>query len=82
MYMQKPPVSKRELLNRLLSDDFDGDFRNLGPGAKVERISASALEIRFNDRKFILSAHIPRADEPDDFAVPLPPSTRRAGRRQ
>lgn len=89
MYVPRPPVSKRELVNRLLSHDFNGDLRNLGEGARISRVSPSVIEIRFDhiDRTFLLSTHIPRdgtgpADHEDDFAVPLPPSTRKNGSRQ
>lgn len=91
MYVQRPPVSKRDLVNRLLSHDFDGDLRNLGKGARISRVSPSVIEIRFDDidRTFLLSAHVPRGAksdangyQQDDFAVVLPPSTRKRGRNQ
>lgn len=86
-YVQKAPASKRELINRLLAHDFDGDLRHLGEGARVSRVNANTVEVRFEniDRTFLLSAHIPRDPtlNDDDFAAPLPPkTTRRAGKRQ
>jgi hypothetical protein len=73
-YTQRPPMSKRELVNRLLSNDFDGDFRHLGAGARVSRLSASSVEIRFDniDRTFILSTHIPRDGGEEEFSSPMP----------
>lgn len=87
MYVQKPPLSKRELVNRLLSNDFNGDFRSLGEGAQISRAGPNLVEIRFPeiDRTFMLSAHIPRdgtAAHEDDFAAPLPKSTRKPGSKQ
>lgn len=90
-YIQKAPVSKRELINRMLSNDFDGDFRNLGEGARVSRVKDHIVEIQFPaiGRTFLLSAHIPRDAngdaEEDDFSAPLPepkPTTRRKGKQQ
>jgi hypothetical protein len=88
-YLQKPPATKRELLNRLLSADFNGDLRTLGKGARVSRVGPSVLEVRFDNigRTFLLSAHIPREegskDDGMEFAVPLPqPTTRRKGSNQ
>lgn len=87
-YVQRPPVSKRELINRLLSHDFDGDLRHLGAGARISRVNPHTIELRFDDidRTFLLSAHIPRdgtAPDTDDdvFAAPLP-STRKPGKNQ
>lgn len=87
-YVQKPPVTKRDLMNRMLSHDFDGDLRNLGEGARISRVSGNTLELRFDniDRTFLLSVHIPREEKVgkqpvDDFAAPLP-TTRRAGKSQ
>ncbi len=83
MYVLPPPMSKRDLLDRMLSDDFDGDFRNLGHGCQVSRVNASTIKLRFDviDRTFLLSAHIPRSTRrvkkiADDFSVPLPPARR------
>lgn len=88
-YVQKAPASKRELINRLLARDFDGDLRKLGKGARISRVNASTVELRFDNigRTFLLSAHIPRepetADPEMEFAVPLPqPTTRRPGTSQ
>lgn len=84
-YVQKPPVSKRELINRLLSQDFNGDLRNLGEGARISRVNPQTIELRFDDigKTFLLTAHIPRdGTEPvDDFSAPLP-STRKPGKNQ
>lgn len=84
-YIQKPPVSKRELINRLLSHDFDGDLRHLGEGARISRVDANTVEVRFDkiNRTFLLSAHIPRdptlAD--DGFSSPMP-GTRKSNSSQ
>ena len=80
-YPQKPPTSKRDLMNRILSYDFDGDIRTLAPGASIVRRSPSVLELYFpeTNKTFILSIHIPREEKPDEWAVP---TTRRAKRKQ
>jgi hypothetical protein len=96
-YQQKPPQSKRELLNRMLSYDFDGDLRKLGPSAQISRVNANTLELRFpaTDQTYLLSVHIPRGEKAgrstaasapaDDFSdepeTPKP-TTRGKGRRQ
>lgn len=84
-YVQKPPASKRELINRILSHDFDGDLRHLGEGARISRVDAQTIEVRFDDidRTFLLSAHIPREPGAEDFSAPMPPpTTRKPGRKQ
>lgn len=91
LYVQPPPVSKRELVNRLLAGDFKGDLRQLGKGAQISRVSPNTIEVRFDDidRTYLLSVHIPRDgtqpatnDEFEEWAVPLAPTTRQQGSRQ
>lgn len=93
LYVQPPPVSKREVVNRLLANDFKGDLRQLGKGAQISRVSPNTIEVRFDDidRTYLLSVHIPRdgtqppANGDDEWAVPLAPpipTTRQEGSRQ
>lgn len=71
-YVPNPPASKRELLNRLTSIDFDGDLRHLGKGAQVSRVKPNMLELRFaeTDQTFLLSVHIPRERKKTKRAKP------------
>lgn len=61
------PRSKEELLDRMLSFDFDGDIRHLGSGpASLSRIAPNALLLTFKDsgRTFELRVRIPRSEDP------------------
>ncbi len=60
----RSPVSKAELVNRLFSFDFSGDWRNLGPSVNIERVKPNAVKLTFpdTDRAFVLSVSMPRED--------------------
>lgn len=57
------PRTKEELLNKMLSYDFNGDIRTLGEGARIERTAANALTLHFPEigRTYELVARIPRS---------------------
>jgi len=78
-YVQRPPMSKKELLNRLLSSDFKG-VQSLAPDVQIIREGPSSLKLRFDgiDRTYILTAHIPRKEE--EWEAPLPPKQRLKGK--
>lgn len=61
-FVNKAPRTKEELMNKMLSYDFDGDIRKLGPNARLERVNANALALTFPDigRTYVLSVHIPK----------------------
>lgn len=59
------PRSKEELLNKMLSYDFSGDIRELGEGARIERVSPNTMRLTFPeiDRVYEISVHIPREEK-------------------
>jgi hypothetical protein len=64
MAISRPdPKTKREVVDRLLSFDFDGDIRSIGrEPATLKRTSEQSFAIHFpdSDRTYELSVHIPR----------------------
>lgn len=65
----RDPRTKQELLDRMMSFDFDGDIRHLGAeDAQLKRLAPNRVELRFpaSDRTFELSVRIPRT-EPKSF---------------
>jgi hypothetical protein len=61
--MKRDPRTKEELLNRMLSFDFDGDIRHLGEEpATVQRQGPNSLLLKFpaTNTVFELSVHRPR----------------------
>lgn len=94
----RTPRTKEELVNKLLSFDFDGDIRHLGDNASIVRVKPHIVRLTFPDTGgvFDLTVHIPRAEhqlakrnaEPEDWEKELrakpaaSKTTRRAGRRQ
>lgn len=70
MSRNRDPRTKEELLDRMLSFDFNGDIRHLGrEPASVVRLGANRLKLAFPDsgRAFELSVHIPREREERSF---------------
>lgn len=61
----RDPRSKEELLDRMMSFDFDGDIRHLGSEpARITRLSPNRIALTFpaSDRTYELSVHIPRTE--------------------
>lgn len=66
MNRTRDPRTKEELLDRMLSFDFDGDIRHLGKGeASLTRLAANRMLLSFKDsgKTFELSVHIPRGED-------------------
>lgn len=62
---KRDPRSKEELLDRMLSYDFDGDIRHLGAQpASIIRQGPNRLLLAFPDsgKTFELEVHIPRGE--------------------
>lgn len=62
--MHTDPRTKEQLLNRLLSYDFDGDLANIGETrAAITRTAANRVDIRFpaTGQHFALIVRKPRA---------------------
>lgn len=84
----RAPRTKEELINKMLSFDFDGDIRHLGENVTLQRVAPHVVRLMFPDtgRVFDLTAHIPRSlvlqgAKPEPAAT-RPQTTRRQGRRQ
>lgn len=63
MARKRDPRTKEELLDRMLSYDFDGDIRHLGvEPATIQRTGANSLRLKFpdSDQVFDLTVHKPR----------------------
>lgn len=63
MARKRDPRTKEELLDRMLSYDFDGDIRHLGvEPASIVRVGPNTLRLSFPDSGtvFELSVHRPR----------------------
>lgn len=63
MARTRDPRTKEELLDRMLSYDFDGDIRHLGAEeATIQRAAPNAVWLRFPDsgRSYLLSVRLPR----------------------
>lgn len=63
MARKRDPRTKEELLDRMLSFDFDGDIRHLGvETASIVRVSPNTLRLSFPDSgvTFELEVHRPR----------------------
>lgn len=62
------PKSKAELMNRIFSFDFSGDWRKLDPDGKVivRRVSGHKATLLFPgvDREFELVVRMPRQEKP------------------
>lgn len=56
------PRTKEEVINRLLSRDFDGDLSNLGEPTQIRRTAPHIIELSFPrlGRTYELSVRIPR----------------------
>lgn len=62
---RRDPRTKQELLDRMMSFDFDGDIRHLGAeDARLKRVAANkiALEFPATGKTFELAVRIPRAE--------------------
>lgn len=73
---KRDPRSKEELLDRMLSYDFDGDIRHLGAQpASIVRQGPNRLLLAFPDsgKTFELEVHIPRDAERRSFATQAEP---------
>lgn len=67
MAHRRDPRTKEELLDRMLSFDFDGDIRHLGAEpAQLSRIAPNRLELKFpiSGRCYELSVKLPRDAQP------------------
>lgn len=67
MAHRRDPRTKEELLNRMLSYDFDGDIRNLGEEtARLVRVAPNRLELQFpaTGRCYELAVKLPRGSQP------------------
>jgi hypothetical protein len=63
MARNRDPRTKEELLDRMMSFDFDGDIRHLGvEAASIVRVSPNTLRLSFpaSGTVFELSVHRPR----------------------
>lgn len=72
--IKRDPKTKEDILNRMLSYDFDGDIRHLGEEpAQITRTGAHTLRLTFpaSGRVFDVSVHRPR-----EFAQPRPQAER------
>lgn len=60
------PKTKARLLDRILSIDFDGDLRHLGPDVRVDRIKPNRVKIHFGQSgvDYFLTIQRPRPDKP------------------
>lgn len=58
----KSPRTKEEIVNRILSYDFDGDLRHLGPDIEIERASAQSFYLHCRDinRTYEVIIRIPK----------------------
>lgn len=58
----RTPRTKEELINKILSYDFDGDIRHLGENTSVVRVAPHIVRLTFPDTGgvFDLTVHIPR----------------------
>lgn len=92
-FNRRPPRTKGELLDRMLSHDFNGDFRSIvGEGTSLVRVADNKLQINAPDgRSYELVARLPRkenawAGEPRSFQdewTALPPDdAQSSGRNQ
>lgn len=62
----RDPRTKQELLDRMMSFDFDGDIRHLGAEeARLKRVAPNKIELQFpsSDKKFELVVRIPRGEQ-------------------
>lgn len=61
----RSPRSKEELVNKMLSYDFDGDIRKLGEGVSIVRTRPNQVRLSFPDsgRVFDLTVHMPREEQ-------------------
>lgn len=69
MVHRRDPRTKEELLDRMLSFDFDGDIRNLGAEpARLSRTGPNRLELKFpiSGRCYELAIKLPRDAQPRD----------------
>jgi hypothetical protein len=67
----RDPRTKEELLDRMLSFDFDGDIRHLGvEQASLVRIAGNKLVLRFphSGKEYELAVHIRREGSAADAA--------------
>lgn len=72
--IKRDPKTKEDILNRMLSYDFDGDIRHLGEEpAQITRTGAHTLRLTFpaSGRVFDVSVHRPR-----EFSQPRPQAER------
>lgn len=63
-YFRKPPKTKAELIDRMMSQDFNGDFRSIvGDGTNIVRTAENKLQINSPDgRSYELVARLPRKE--------------------
>ena len=84
----RSPRTKEELVNKILSYDFNGDIRTLGEGVSLVRTKPHIVSLRFPDidRAYELVVRIPREEKKrirakpkvDEWDQPAP-TTRRNG---
>lgn len=67
----RDPRTKEELLNKMLSYDFDGDIRHLGENVQIERTSPNTMTLHFPNlgKTYELMVRIPRPADPDEWTV-------------
>lgn len=77
--VKRDPRTKEEVLNRMLSYDFDGDIRNLGEQpASIVRTGAHTLRLIFpaSGTVFDVTIHRPREFAQNKRAAVAPPEQR------
>lgn len=83
----KDPRTKEELLNKLLSYDFNGDVRTLGEGTQIKRVDPQTLHVTFPKigRTYEIAVRIPREASEDEVTWDVAPTAkpkRNPGRKQ
>lgn len=86
----RDPRTKEELLDRMLSFDFDGDIRHLGKeNASIHRIARNKIELRFpdSDRTYELTVRLPRGEQKaarreEPVEAPEKPTPRASARKR
>lgn len=70
----KSPRGKAELLTRLMSFDFGGNWKGLGADVQITRVKPHIATLLFPDvgRKFELVIRIPRGERPKKAKTKAP----------
>lgn len=66
MTYQTNPTSKSSLIDRLLSQAFTGDLREIAADprdVKVERIKPHVVALAIAGKTFLLAVHMPKSEE-------------------